>query len=189
MSWAQRHPGELAARLLQQMEDRVGRDGEAGSWAKDDMPAAAKSYYIRVLRVAHAAGGLRNLREMATLCHILDHVAKKRYKTAADVAGQRLKAVEAAIVDSNWDRAQFLELVEQEDPLLAERSERHMSTQELAFKQRLAGKGSWLPSGSGWSAAGAGYGGSSKGYGKKGKDKGKENGKGKGGKGQPDRQG
>ncbi|CAK0803465.1 unnamed protein product [Prorocentrum cordatum] len=127
---------ELEELKRDQMENRVGRDGEAGSWAKDDMPAAAKSYYIRVLRVAHASGGLRSLREMATLCHILDHVAKKRYKAAADVAGQRLNAVETAIVDGSWDRAQFLELVEQEDPLLAEQSERHMSSQELAFKQR-----------------------------------------------------
>ena len=143
LSWAKQHPGLLAARLLQSMEDRVGRDGEAGSWAADAMPAAAKSYYYRVLRVTHSHSGLRSMREMATLCSLLDHLAKGRFMEAADVVGQRLKAVEAALVEGNWDRAQFLELVQQDGPLLAERGEQHMTARELEFTQRLSGKGNW----------------------------------------------
>lgn len=146
------------------------------------MPAAAKSYYYRVLRVTHTNGGLRNMREMATLCALLDHLAKGRYMAAADVAGQRLKAVEAAVVDGNWDRAQFLELIEQDGPLLADRGEQHMTARELEFRQRLTGKGGWRSSGANPSSStGGNY---EKGYGKKGKrDKG--SGKGKGTKGSP----
>ena len=184
LSWAQRHPGRLAARLLQSMEDRVGRDGEAGAWAPDAMPAAAKSYFYRVLRVSHSTGNLRNMREMATLCYILDHLAKGRNMAAADVAGQRLKAVEAAIVDGNWDRAQFLELVEPDGPLLAERQEQHMTARELELKQRLAGGwgSSWRPR-LALHAPDKGY---EKGSGKKGSGKkGKGGGKGKWGKEAP----
>ena len=172
------------------MEDRVGRDGEAATWAADAMPAAAKSYYYRVLRVTHGNGNLRSMREMATLCTLLDHIAKGRNMAAADVIGQRLKAVEAAIVDGNWDRAQFLELVEQDGPLLAGRGEQHMTARELEFRQRLAGKGAWRYSGPD-KGYGKGYGkdkgyDNDKGYGKKGKwDKGAGKGKDKGAKTPP----
>ena len=173
-AWAQQHPGRLAAGLLQQMEDRVGRDGEAGAWAADAMPASAKSYFYRVLRVTHPNGGIRNHREMLTICTVLDHIAKGRHMQAADVLGQRLKAVEAAIVDGSWDRAQYLELVDPEGPLLAGRAEQHMSQREYDFQMRLSTRGGWSSSGQGsWSSGGGGSKGSGKDKGK-GKSKGKK---------------
>ena len=172
MAWARKRPGRLAARLLQQMEDRVGRDGEAAAWAADAMPASAKSYFYRVLRVSHPQGGLRNLREMLTICTVLDHLAKGRNMAAADVLGQRLKAVEAAVVEGNWDRAQFLELTDPDGPLLAERAEQHMTAKEHESKMKLSGKGGWNHSSAGFGSSG---GSSSKGAGKfKGKGKGKK---------------
>ena len=50
---------------------------------------------------------------MKTLCVILDHLAEKDSPQAADVAAQRLKALEKSLVDGGrWDRAQFLELID-----------------------------------------------------------------------------
>ena len=157
------------------MEDRVGRDGEAGEWVPGAMPASAKSYFYRVLRVTHPNGGIRNHREMLTLSTALDHIAKGRRLQAADVLGQRLKAVEAAIVDGSWDRAQFLELVDPEGPLLAGRGEQHMSQREYDFQRRLSTRGGWTSSGPGsWSNGGGGSKGSGKGKDAKGKSKGKK---------------
>ena len=89
-------------------------------------------------------------------------------------------AVEAVVVDGNWDRAQFLELVEQEGPLLADRAEQHMTARELEFRQKLSGQGGWRSSGGSSLGNASGY--SEKGSDKKGR-KGKDSGKGKGTKG------
>jgi hypothetical protein len=148
-AWARAHPGRLASQLLQTMEDRVGRDGEARVWSSSEMPAAAKSYYFRVLKVTHPGGGLRNLREMQTLCTVLDHLAHGRSKEAGDVVGQRLKAVEAAIVDGSWERARYLELVEPDDAMLATRDEQALVAQERAFNQKVEAGPSKVY-GSGW---------------------------------------
>ena len=154
----------------------MGRDGEAGTWDRGAMPASAKSYYYRVLQVAHQQGGRRNLREMLTLCTVLDHLAKKRYGAAGDVLSQRLKAVEAAMVENGWDRAQYLELVDPEGPLLAERAEQHMTARECDFANRLKGKGGWTSSAqSSYGGGGASQKGQEKGMGKaKGKGKAKK---------------
>ena len=178
--FSQEQPGALAARLMQVMEDRVGRDGERKKWKRMDMPPAGKSYFWRVLRVTYPQAGLRNLQEMQTLCCVLDHLAHQRYGEAADTVGQRLKAVEAAVADSSWDRAKFLELVGQEDALLASRGEQQMVQQERKVRQRLGNGGTsgcgenW--SGGGWSGAkglakGKGY---QMGKGDKGAGKGKD---------------
>ena len=51
----------------------MGRDGEARSWDKYDVPASAKSYLIHVLRpTTEKTSSLRNVREMHTLAVILD---------------------------------------------------------------------------------------------------------------------
>ena len=112
MSWAEEYPGRLAARLLQRMENNVGRDGEANSWAKDSAPAAARAYHIRVLKVTYPDMTPRNARELHTLAVLLDHLALGRTKHAADIIAQRIKALERSIVDmGKWDHAQYLELI------------------------------------------------------------------------------
>ncbi|CAK0829767.1 unnamed protein product, partial [Prorocentrum cordatum] len=127
-------------RSLQLMADKVGREGEAHAWEKNDTPAAAKSYYLRVLQPLTGAG-LRNNREMATLCAALDHLARGRTAFAADVLTMRLKAVEMASRHGNWDRAQFLELVEKDDTTLTTMGKEQMATQELAMQRKLESRG------------------------------------------------
>jgi hypothetical protein len=153
VEWAKSHPGRLAASQLQQMQDRVG-DGE-GAWSKDDTPASAKAYYLRVLSTGVAKGSLRNLREMSTLCVVLDHLALGRTRQAADTAAQRLKAVEMACADGHWERAQHLELVPADQTPLTSKTEEFMVAQELKLKAKVAetthavgsSSGSWKGSG------------------------------------------
>ena len=179
MSRAAKHPGRLAAQLLQLMENSVGRDGEAGSWDKNDAPASAKSYFIRVLRPAtEKTSSLRNVREMHTLAVILDHFALGRTRAEADVAAQRLKALELASTTGSWDKAQYLELVPQEGASLVNKDEEYLTTKETELHQRLHGRGRGGSYENDWSS----YADRSKGG--KDKDKGKDKGKkGKGGKG------
>ena len=122
------------------MEDRVGRDGEAEAWGKEDTPASAKSYYLRVLKPAmERSHSMRNLREMHTLAVILDHLALGRSGAAADVISQRMKALELASSSGNWDRAQFLELVEAETASLVDKQEEMIAVRETELHHRLNG--------------------------------------------------
>ena len=54
---------------------------------------------------------MRNLREMMTLCHVLEHLAMGRIAEASDMVIQTLKAVEKAAEHGNWDRAKLQELL------------------------------------------------------------------------------
>ena len=49
---------------------------------------------------------------METFSTILDYLARGAYGQAADIAAQRLKALERHIYDNNWERAQWVELLE-----------------------------------------------------------------------------
>ena len=91
MDWAKAHPGRLAAAQLQSVQDKVGE--EEAAWDVTDTLAPAKSYYLRVLKMGAAKGSMRNLREMTTLCAILDHLAFGRTSDEAGcTVAQRLKA-------------------------------------------------------------------------------------------------
>lgn len=194
ISWAGKHPGRLMAEALQRMEDRVGRDGEAGSWDPMSMPASAKSYYLRVLRPDNPSK--RNMREIHTLCTAIDHIAQGRKFQAGDVLIQRLKALELAQHTGNWERASFLELVESDAVPLVGKEEEFMAAKESEFLKRIhksdphhqdlwpatfpSGAGNWKGSGKAapWGQAGKGQGKSkAKGKGKNKDNKGKYNNK------------
>ena len=134
VDWAKAHPGWLAAAQLQSMQDKVG-EGEA-AWDVTDTPASAKNYYLRVLKMG-AQGSMRNLREMTTLCTILDHLALGRTRQAADTVAQRLKAVEMACADGHLERAQHLELVPPDSTPLTSKSEEYLVAQELKLKAKV----------------------------------------------------
>ena len=182
--YAAKHPGRLAAKLLQRMADRVGRDGEVTAWDRMSMPAVAKSYHLRMLMVTHPTMGLRNSRELHTLSVVLDYLATGQHRKAADVVAQRLKAVEQSVVDSGWERAQFLELLEAPNATMIDKSEEMLLAKEQEIRARIRGKGNpysnayWPALDGGGKGAPFGKGkGKSKDKGKKGKDnpKGKAN--------------
>ena len=125
------------------MCDRVGREGEAGHWDHHDVIASAKSYFLRIYKMDPRAG-VRNLREMETLCTALDDLALGRCNHAADVLVMRLKALEMSIKDNGWTRARFLELVDLDEGTLVEKEEEVAVTKEAVLHQKLnSGKGSY----------------------------------------------
>ena len=147
-TWVKKHPGRAAARVLQHMEDLVGRDGEQKDWGPDEAPASAKSYYLRVLQPRLAGAGLRNLKEMKTLCTVLDHMALGRSRQAADVVAARLKALEYAGARGNWSVARFLELIEDDEVALTTKEEEYAANREAAFRANLESRGSKFYGGS-----------------------------------------
>ena len=169
--------------MLQKMEDLVGRDGEAAVWDPQSAPAAAKSYYLRVLRPLYEAkAGLRSLREMHTLCVLLDHLALGRTKAAADVTVQRLCALELAAASGNWEKASKVELIPSEDATLVSREMELGATRDVLLDRKISGKGAFQSSSSGsyqYGNSGKSDPWSQKGNGK-GKNKGKDKDKGKG---------
>ena len=132
------------------MEDRVGRDGEAHAWDKDSTPASAKSYFLRVMKPSGSQTSIRNIREMHTLAVVLDHLALGRTRAAADVCAQRLKALEMAALTGSWERAQYIELVEQEGATLVDKEEEFIATKEVELHRRLHGHGGSPNSASAW---------------------------------------
>ena len=62
---------------------------------------------------------------------------------------QRVKSIEVSLSDQNWNRAQHLELIPQEDAVLLEKDELAMATKEMADEQKLRASQSslgWRPS-------------------------------------------
>ena len=141
IAWAAAHPGRLAAAGFEKMEDRVGRDGEAATWNRDATPAAAKSYYLRVLKLEHSTTR-RNLSEMRSTAAALDHLALGRSKQAADLLMQRMKALELASSSGSWEKATFLELLETEEATLINKDEALMVAKETELNLRLSRRGS-----------------------------------------------
>ena len=119
------------------MEGRVGRDGEAKKWGKNDTPASAKSYHLRVTKQELAGAGPARLQELHTLAHCLDHLALGRTGACADVLAQRLKAVELS-VGVGWDRARRIELVPADATSLVDREEEMATARDQDFDRRLA---------------------------------------------------
>ena len=187
IQWAEEHPGSTALRLLRKMKNVVGEDGEKIQ-KTTVAPAVAKQFDLRILK--HQAGpsgiNVRNQREMTTLCVMLDHLALGRYRQAADIAAARLKAVECANREGNFQNAQFLELIAVNPEGLTTADEKLLVKNEALLSQK-----SWPSSGDGWQNSGKGNKGGAahtwipnpKGKGKKEGGKGKKGAKGKKGDG------
>ena len=136
----------------------MGRDGEAAMWDKEAAPASARSYYLRVLLTKYTDMKQRNSREMFTLSVLLDHLARGRTRRAADLAAQRLKAIERSMRDKgSWEAAQFLELLPTEGDSMMEKEEELVIARERELQRRLAGPGPGGPGkGPGWGPPGGG---------------------------------
>ena len=136
MRHARKHPGILASRLLRDMQNGIALGGERNEGGSNKAPACAKAYYHQVLD-REKLGTLRNKREQITLCTILDHLALGRTQEAADVAAQRIKSVQMATKQGNWDRSCFLELVPLADGDLCDPSEKKLANREHKTSQSL----------------------------------------------------
>ena len=126
MQYAKRTPGRLASRLLLKMQVE-GAQGAVGAKPADrgelTPPAAVHYFHTMIVPQLGQRLGMRADREMRTLCTALDLLARKLPAHAADVLGQRLKAIEKSCHDGHWQAAQFLELFGPDSGGLLERDE------------------------------------------------------------------
>ena len=109
MQYAKRTPGRLASRLALEDAGRGsprGCGGESSRSRRTD-PASGRPLLPHDDRAAvgPASGDLRAHREMRTLCTALDMLARKLPAHAADLLGQRLKAIEKSCHDGHWQAA------------------------------------------------------------------------------------
>ena len=71
---------------------------------------------------------------------ILDQLAAGKGSTAADIAAQRLKALEQSVQDgNNWRKAKFLELVT-DDVGMTDKGEEQMMVKEVELEERFRGR-------------------------------------------------
>ena len=150
VQYAQRHPGRLASRLLIKMKSMASRDGGAIEMLQGSKtPAAATPFFLMVtIPQYNNLMTLRSRREMRTLSKALDLLALQKTGEAADLLAQRLKALERFIVDGNWTKAQYLELLPPEQSTLLDKDEDMMLTKEAALDHKLRAR----PGGDGWRA-------------------------------------
>ena len=142
--YAQRHPGKLAARLLHKMKAAgrypVGALRKKVSEETQLEPALAYYQSVMVPNLKDSWTP-RTQREMKYMVILLDLLAESK---ASQVADQRLKALEKSVLDRNqWKRAKYLELVEPEEGMLADRGEEQLMQKELEREDRLKSPTRW----------------------------------------------
>ena len=96
------------------------------------------SYYHQI--VAGKDLGKRGQREFLTLATALDQLIMGNTPEVGDLLVQRLKAIETAASDQNWEVAQNVELLQSEAPSLLSRSEKTLVTKETQQHQSTANR-------------------------------------------------
>eukprot|EP00971_Amphidinium_carterae_P076992 1521181-Amphidinium_carterae.1 len=76
--------------------------------------------------------GIRNLQEMRCWALVLDAITRQELGRASDFAAQRLKALERASLDGNWNLAQYLDLTPSDKATLLDRTEEVKMRREAA---------------------------------------------------------
>ena len=174
IQYSKKTPGRLASRLLLKMqtEGALGAVGASPAEVGEMTPPAAVHYFHTMI-VPQLGPKLtfRAHRELRTLCTVLDLLARKQPAHAADLVGQRVKAIEKSCHDGHWAAAQYLELLGPDGGGLLERDEEVFMNREHLLDLKLKG---WQPP----RGDKDGRGHREKG-GKKGKDKGKGKGESK----------
>eukprot|EP00971_Amphidinium_carterae_P334199 6469340-Amphidinium_carterae.1 len=139
MRFAEKFPGRLATRLMQKMYQETNRGGGADSQQGQVVHPCAHAYYLMVLVPQHRARlTIRTQRELRTWSIVLDLLVKHQIGAAADIAAQRLKALEKSAVDGHWDAAELLELVPPEQATLLEKAENRALQKELMLDRKYS---------------------------------------------------
>ena len=139
LRYARSYPGRLASRLLLKMQEGTARGvvRPTGDQATKT-PVVALNYILTILLPSLTQkAGVRSTRELKTLGTIMDHLAGGNPSRAADVVGQRIKALERATQEGHWGAAQFLELLPPEGTMLLDRDEEAYLAKEFLIDQRL----------------------------------------------------
>lgn len=101
-------------------------------------PACSTSYFLTILAPNHQSQmNIRTSREMRTAAKVLALVAAGMPERAADVMGQRFKALELSLSDQGWHRGQHVELIPSEGATLIDKDEALMAAKEQATEVRM----------------------------------------------------
>lgn len=138
VQYARKMPGRLDSRLLLKMR-REGAQGFVGAEQLKGMtPPVAVHYLVTVMTPTLGSRlNLRSMRELRTLCTVLDLLAQECPAQAADLVAQRVKALEKATLDGHWASAQHLELLNPEAGGLLERDEEVFTSREYLLDLKL----------------------------------------------------
>ena len=110
---AQKKPGHLAERSLNEMIRFLAERSEVGSDGKTWAGQKVMAYLSQVVMANHPPSkmGMRSHRELVTLAMAVDEILAGQFQQALDLLLQRFKAVEASLVDGNWSTAKHLEII------------------------------------------------------------------------------
>ena len=143
-----RRPGVLTERALRTMADLLGMGVTPVAEMAPAVRAMVMAYLHQVMfhEMPRDRLGIRNTRELVTLGLVSDKIRRGEVAAALDVCIQRIKAVERAAVDGNWDAAKWYELIPTGEALLTPREEslaaHKIETAEQKLKAARNGKSS-----------------------------------------------
>lgn len=136
---AEKKPGRLTEMALQEMSKYLTSQGEAnlekGQWGS--LRVLAYLNQIVLTNNPPAKIGIRAHRELVTLCTCLDLLMSGESVRCMDVLTQRLKAVEASVLDGNWNLARHYELIPPAGAQLSHESERELAQKREMRQQKL----------------------------------------------------
>ncbi len=136
---SKRHPGKLLKSGLEEMgrylADRIGEAGEEVPWHQRRVMA-----YINQIMMSGPQGasvGVRNQREAMTLGGALDLLLSGSLASLGDLLMQRLKALETAMQDQNWQAARHQELISPQMASLSTTTEKELAGKAEMRQQKL----------------------------------------------------
>ncbi len=108
------------------LADRVGDNRNAMSWDQRRVMA----YVNQIMLTNHPGGGpgVRNQREAVTLGSAIDLLLDGSLASLGDLLMQRLKALETAMQEQNWQSARHQELISPQAASLTNTGEKEMAS-------------------------------------------------------------
>ena len=110
----EREPGKLLASGLQQVKKLLSQRGGVSNEANiDELATGVLQHLMSVFHCAHPQSSLslRNSRELRTIAECIVALLAGDLPHLDDLLMQRLKAIQTAVVEGNWNLAQHLELI------------------------------------------------------------------------------
>lgn len=142
---SQKLPGYLARRASRQAATTLSQSTGEGEWGV----GVYRRYYRQILHPKVSSKAI--LREMLTLCSLLDTILDGQILTVADIAAQRLKALELLASGSPVELASQLEILPKDLSHLAGQEEARYAQKEFQnenkLQRQLKGTGKWNPAG------------------------------------------
>ena len=102
----EREPEKLLASVLQQIISYLSmRGGACGDGSNDGLATGVLQYLNSVFHGAHPQYSMsfRNSRELGTIAECIDALLAGDLPRLGDLLMQRLKAVQTAVVEGNWE--------------------------------------------------------------------------------------